>query len=513
MRIRSNLIKLALFATGLSGIVAEYTLATLATYFVGDSVFQWTLVVSLMMFSMGLGSRLSRYFSGDLLKIFVGVEFALSLIVGFSSMLVYVLSAYTASIALVIYGLSMCVGLLIGMEIPLAVRINDEFESLRVNISGAMENDYYGSLLGGLFFAFIGLPYWGLTYTPFFLASINFLVAILLFVVLSPQLKQQKRLLSIGFFVFILIISGVIIAKPVVLWGEQLKYKDKVIFQKQTPYQKIVITQWKNDYWLYINGNQQLCSYDEIMYHEPLVHPIMQLVSAAQNVLVLGGGDGCAVREILKYPDVKHICLVDIDSAMTNLGKNNPILYALNKGAFHNPKVEIINQDAFVWLENSKQTWDVIIIDLPDPKTVELSRLYSREFYQICQHHLPKIGAIITQAGSPYYASAAFLCINASMQSAGFSTALMHNQVLTFGEWGWVIGAKGINPNKSLKDILLELQFTNINTTWINNEAMHLMLSFGKQLYVNQNTDSVEINTIQNPALQRYYLKGNWDLY
>ena len=181
MKLKSNILKLSLFATGLSGIVAEYILSTLASYFLGDSIFQWTLIVSVMLFSMGLGSRLSRFLETDLLKKFIIIEFILSLLTSFSSLLAYTAAAYTVYTGIIIYSLSILIGLLIGMEIPLVVRLNDEFEALKVNISSVLENDYYGSLLGGLFFAFVGLPYLGLTYTPFILGGINFAVAIFLF--------------------------------------------------------------------------------------------------------------------------------------------------------------------------------------------------------------------------------------------------------------------------------------------------------------------------------------------
>ncbi|MEM8567818.1 MAG: spermidine synthase, partial [Bacteroidota bacterium] len=162
MKLRSNILKLALFATGLSGIVAEYILSTLATYFLGDSVFQWTMIVSIMLFSMGLGSRISKSIKSSLLEKFITIEFTLSVLSAFVSVITYSASAYYGYVGFVIYGLSIIIGLLIGMEIPIVIRLNDEFEDLRVNVSTVMEKDYYGSLLGGVFFAFVGLPYLGL---------------------------------------------------------------------------------------------------------------------------------------------------------------------------------------------------------------------------------------------------------------------------------------------------------------------------------------------------------------
>lgn len=289
---------------------------------------------------MGLGARFSKIFDKNLLKIFLLLEFTLSVLVSFAPLLVYTASAYTQAIGILIYSLAILIGLLIGMEIPLVIRINDDYEKLRFNISNILENDYYGSLLGGIFFALIGLPVFGLIYTPFILGFVNFSVSIVVLIFLWELLQtdERKSLTAIGAFILILLTTGVFITDPVIRYGEQQKYSDKVIYAEQSNYQRIVITQWKNDYWLYLNGNQQLCTRDELMYHEPLVHPAMSLHPNPVNVLVLGGGDGCAVREILKYPKVEKITLVDLDPAMTELGKTHPILTQLNENSLHHEK-------------------------------------------------------------------------------------------------------------------------------------------------------------------------------
>lgn len=513
MRIKSNILKLAIFATGLSGIVAEYILSTLATYFLGDSVFQWTIIVSIMLFSMGLGSRVSKVIRNNLLQKFIYIELILSLLVSFSALIAYVSSAYTIYVGAIIYFLSIGIGFLIGMEIPLVVRLNEGFDSLRVNVSSVLEKDYYGSLAGGIFFAFVGLPIIGLTYTPFILGGVNLTVAIALFLVLwgIQEKKDKVKVIIFSSLTALLIISGSIASSPIITYGEQVRYKDKVVFEKQTKYQKIVLTQWKGDYWLYLNGNQQLCTYDEVMYHEPLVHPVMRLSKHPENILVLGGGDGCAVREILKYESVAQIDLVDIDPEMTKIGKEHPVFVTLNNNSLNNKKVSIYNEDAFNFLEQSKKFYDVIIIDLPDPRSVELNRLYSYEFYRICYRQLRKNGVLITQSGSPYYAAEAFQCIYKTINQAGFATLKLHNQIITMGEWGWVVGAKNID-SENLKSEALKLNFEDISTRWINNESMKLMTSFGKQFFLKDST-SIEVNQIHNPVLYKYYLKGSWDLY
>lgn len=510
--LKSKVLKIALFATGLAGIVAEYVLSTLATYFLGNAVIQWTLIVSIMLFSMGLGSRISKVFKEDLLKKFILIEFTLSFFSAFSALIVYMIAAYTAYTGVVIYLLCIIIGLLIGMEIPLVIRLNSNYQILKVNVSSVLEQDYYGSLAGGLFFAFVGLPILGLTYTPFILGTINFLVAVGLIAILWNEVsKKMKRQLSIASSsVAVVLLVGFFIAQPLILFGEQRRYQDKVIFSQQTKYQKIVLTQWKEDYWLYINNNQQLSTIDEVMYHEPLVHPVMNLHPKPSQILVLGGGDGCAARELLKYPSVQNITLVDLDPAMTNLGKSHPVLTELNNASLSSQKVQVLNEDGFIFIENTEAFYDVVIVDLPDPNTVDLNQLYTKEFYSLIHRKLRPGGLLITQAGSPYFATRAFLCIDKTMSAAGFTTQKMHNQIVTLGEWGWVIGSK--NDSINLKGQLQALTFEKVETKWINNEAMSLMTSFGKTIY-GEEVDEVEVNTIHNPVLYQYYLRGNWDLY
>lgn len=512
MKNQSSILKLALFATGLSGIVAEYILSTLATYFLGNSVLQWTMILSIMLFSMGLGSRISRSFEKDLLRKFILIEFTLSILSAFVSVIAYSASAYYGHPGVPIYLMSVVIGLLIGMEIPIVIRLNDQFEELRVNVSTVMENDYYGSLLGGVFFAFVGLPYLGLTYTPFILGSINFLVACSLFFVLKSALGsgEKRQLTGLTLAVFLLISTGFLFADDIVRHGEEKRYKDEIVFVEQTKYQKIVITQNQDGFWLFINGNQQLSSIDEVMYHEPLVHPVMRLSKNPANILVMGGGDGGAVREILKYEQVKTITLVDLDPVMTKLGQAYELLLDMNQNSLNHEKVTIINADGYNYLEDNKAYFDIIIIDLPDPKTVELGRLYSYEFYKMCEKRLRPNGLIITQAGSPYYAAEAFHCIEKTLQAAGFNTVPMHNQIITLGEWGWVMCSKK-GSKKELTTALQNLDYSEIQTKWINNEAMTLMTSFGKNVFLKDTV--IEVNKIHNPVLYNYYLNGQWDLY
>ena len=513
MKYTSNLLKIALFATGLAGIVSEYTLSTLATYFLGDSVFQWAMIVSVMLFSMGLGSRLSKYIETSVLEKFVWIEFGLSCIASNVTVIVYSWFAFYGDTTFIIYFLSIAIGVLIGMEIPLVIRLNEQFQNLRVNISSAMEKDYYGSLAGGLFFAFIGLPYLGLTYTPIVLGTVNFIVAIILLYVVWSEIPKNRKPRFAAYIAFVLIILGLtsVFSHRVVEWGDRIRYQDNVVYSEQSRYQKIVLTYSKGDYWLFLDGHQQLSTLDEVLYHEPLVHPVMALHGTAKRVLVLGGGDGAAVRELLKYPNVEDITLVDLDPAVTNLAKTHPVLTEINDYSLTHPKVTVINQDGFTYLADMKSHFDVIIADFPDPRTVDLGRLYSLEFYQLCKRGLSPNGYMITQAGSPYYAERAFRCIEETMKAAGFNTLPLHNQVLTLGEWGWVIGAKSNAEN--LQKALQSKELPNeLELDWLNQDALVMISSFGKQVLKGA-TEAVEVNRLHNPKLYKYYANGQWGIY
>jgi len=180
-------------------------------------------------------------------------------------------------------------------------------------------------------------------------------------------------------------------------------------------------------------------------------------------------------------------------------------------GRYHQ-KVEIINLDGYKFIEDTDKFFDLIIIDLPDPRNVELSRLYSQEFYTLCRRHLRPNGIMVTQAGSPYYAAESFACILKTVEAAGFSSIPLHNQILTMGEWGWVLGVNGDVSDEEIIHKLKNADFDKIETKWLNQEAIGLITSFGKDFFMEKN-DSIRINKIHDPVLYRYFLKGSWDLY
>lgn len=507
-------LKLSLFATGCAGVVAEFVLSTLATYLAGNAIFQWTIVMSLMLFAMGIGSRISRIFRDKLLDTFILTEFSLSVLCAVSAVLAYGIAAFTDYTELVIYAQAFIIGNLIGFEIPLVTRINQDYEDLRINISAVMEKDYYGALLGGLIFAFFALPYLGLTYTPIVLGAINFFVASILLWRFFHLLERKKILVSA--FVTVLIFLGcfAFLAKPIITYGEQKKYKDKVIYSQQTPYQKIVMTRWKEYYWLFINGQEQFSTFDEEKYHEPLVHPAVKLSHDASDVLIIGGGDGLAAREVLKHSMVKTVTLVDLDPAMTELARTHPVIQNINKGSMKDPRMRIINSDAARFVKEDGNLFGVIIIDLPDPDSVDLMHVYSRQFYTILSQKLIRGGVLVTQAASPYFAQKAFICIIKTIRAAGFSVLPFHNQIPTMGEWGWIIGVKNTDMDETrLKQVVLDIKYPDIETRFINRDAMISMTHFGKGVFDEDIERSVKVNTELNPVLYKYYLSGSWGMY
>lgn len=511
----NRILKIAIFATGCAGIVAEFVLSTLATYLVGNAVFQWSIIMSLMLFSMGVGSRLSKHVHTNLLEAFILAEFLLSILCAGSVVGAYTMMPFVSDqINIIIYFLAVVIGGLIGCEIPLVIRINQTYEELKGNIASVMEKDYYGSLLGGLFFAFFALPYLGLTYTPVVLGSINFFVAALLLFFYSNMLKN-KASIQFTFAICMVSLIGIGIAAPsVIIYGEQRQYLDKIIFVKQTPYQKIVITQWKHHHWLYINGQEQFSTYDEEKYHEPLVHPAMTMAKSRRRVLILGGGDGLALREVLKYNDLEKVTLVDIDPEMTALATENPIVIAINKGALTHPKAAVVNKDAKAFLRQSPQRYDVIIIDLPDPDSLDLMHLYSTDFYALIKHRLTPAGIMVTQASSPDFSHKAFLCILKTMRAAGLVTLPYHNHIPTMGEWGWVLGVNSHKVHqREIKQKMVICDYSRIDTRFLNNAAVTAMVNFGKGILDEKQLEEIKVNRESKPVLHEYYQKGMWALY
>jgi spermidine synthase len=269
-------------------------------------------------------------------------------------------------------------------------------------------------------------------------------------------------------------------------------YRDDVILIEQTQYQKIVVTKHKDDLRLYIDGNCQFSSADEYRYHEGLVHIPMLYANKHDNVLILGGGDGLAVRELLKYPDVKQITMIDLDKGMTDLCSTDSQISQINEGSLKSDKLTILNMDAYEYLERSEDIFDVIIVDLPDPNNEALNKLYSNIFYRLCNKHLTADGIMNVQSTSPYYAPKAFWCINRTIESEGMNVMPYHLQVPAFGDWGFNMASRSELEKKH--ELITD-------TRYLTADNMDALFSFGKD-EVDSNTD---INRLTKPVLIQYY--------
>jgi spermidine synthase len=236
----------------------------------------------------------------------------------------------------------------------------------------------------------------------------------------------------------------------------------------------------------------------------------MHLSGSIKNVLVLGGGDGCAVREVLKFDGVEKITLVDIDPSMTALAKNNEIMVAINDSSLFSAKVEVVNLDAFNYLEGVDRIFDVIIADFPDPKNSELSRLYSLEFFSIVKKHLSEDGIFITQACSPYFAPKVYDCIDTTIQASGFGTLRLRNHVPTMGEWGFILASQKIDSHELERRYLL-IKVDEKRTKWLNNNVLKALISFGKSHVDPEFKPGV--NNLTDPLLYRYFEASDWGLY
>ena len=383
------------------GLIYELIAGTLASYVLGDSITQFSLIIGTYMFSMGIGSFLSKYFNKNLLKWFVQVELLVGLVGGISAPLLFVLFPVIDGFQFLLLFLVVIIGTLVGIEIPLLLKILKDKLSFNDLVSRVFTFDYIGALLASIVFPLLFVPHLGLIRTSLFFGIINIVVGIILCYYFQSQIKRVALLKLAAFLILIFEVFAFAFADEIMDYGDQLSYQDKVIFAKSTPYQRIVLTKNKEELRLFLNSNLQFSSRDEYSYHEALVHPAMNNIAQAKKVLVLGGGDGLAVREILKYPSVEQIHLVDLDPEMTKIFSNHTMLAHLNDSALLNPKVSVENIDAFIWLKQNKVAYDCVIIDFPDPSSFGLGKLYSNTFYNLLKNALHPLSVIVIQSTSP----------------------------------------------------------------------------------------------------------------
>ncbi|MFT5604722.1 MAG: spermidine synthase [Paracoccaceae bacterium] len=538
-----------MFSTGASGLVNEYVLATITTYILGNSIEQFSIVIACMMFMMGVAGFVQNKMSdNNLLQKFITVEVLMAVLGGFAPLAIYASYGYLENhFLLVHYFFVLSVGFLIGFEIPLVMRIIDQQNiELRKNLTIVFAMDYIGAFVGAIIWVKFLLKNFPLTEISFIVAGFNFAVAVIaiiyflrLKVIARPILQALVLTLTA-----IIMIVGYMSNRDISNLLEQKFYEDPIVYKETTSYQHLVITHNKglNDTRLYINGNTQFSSTDEERYHDFLVHPLMIAAPRIDNVLILGGGDGLALREVNKYAGVKQVTLVDLDPDMVKIASSNPYLTQLNKDSFkhanvvvnpmniHEPGVQkalymsassnedlapeyvastlVFNIDADQFLRQRPDVrWDAVIIDLPDPSSAELSKLYTTQFYRSLKRYLAPSAYIAVQSTSPFHAKEAYLAIGETLRAAGLKALPYRQNVPSFGDWGFYLAWAGEESETSLRDRLSGVKKFAVETPFITPELLAASFAFGRDELVAKNTC---INTLMQPCLLTRYTDDSW---
>ncbi|MDQ6758327.1 MAG: polyamine aminopropyltransferase [Acidobacteriota bacterium] len=454
---------ISVFLIAACGLIYELIAGTLASYLLGDSVFQFSTIIGSYLFAMGIGSFLSRFLVRGLVAQFVGIELMVGLVGGFSSSMLFLAFAYTQAFQLILYVVVIAVGILVGLEIPLLMRILQERFRFSELVSHVLTFDYLGALGASLLFPILLVPKLGLVRSALVFGMLNAAVALWSTYLFRAQLARLAGLRTGCFIVLGLLTAGMAFADRISAAADNNLYADEVIFSRNTRYQRIVLTKWKDDLRLFLNSHLQFSSRDEYRYHEALVHPALAALPGARRVLVLGGGDGLAVRELLKYPSVESITLVDLDPEMTGLFSTHPTLSGLNQHSLTAARTHVINADAFPWLDKVQDQFDLAVVDFPDPTSYSLGKLYTSAFYRLLAKHVSVNGLVVVQSTSPLFARQSFWCIADTLKEAGLRIYPYHVYVPSFGEWGFVIASRGAyEPPRQLPAGLRFLSARNI---------------------------------------------------
>lgn len=494
---QSSILLISILIVGLCGIAYELIIGTVSSYLLGNSVYQFSLTIGFFMFAMGVGSYLSKLLGDNLIQNFITVEIIISLVGGVCSLLLFmafpmVRALYDATM----YSLILFIGALVGMEIPILSRILEQRQSTRHSIANVLSLDYIGALIASVAFPLFLLPQLGLVRSSFAIGLINILTALTNIYFFKIYLRNPRLLIFISLAILVLLTSFTIFGTLLTSYAEKHLYFDQIIYNKQTPYQKIVVTRsvTRDEQRLYIDGHIQFSSRDEYRYHESLVHPALSVEGKRENVLILGGGDGLAVREILKHPDVNLIHLVDIDPEMTKISQNLHMLATLNEESLKDPKLTIYNDDAFNFINQPGIHYDRVIIDMPDPHNEAINKLYSKEFYTMIRRRMANNAVLVTQSSSPFYTRHTFWCIEQTLAAVFDDTLSYHVTVPSFGIWGFNMA----RVNASLSE---RFDF-NVSTRHLDTDIMRAAMVFGKDI----SKVKVPVNTIMEPKLYHLYL-------
>jgi len=496
---RAPLLFLNVFVIATCGLIYELLAGTLSSYVLGDSVTQFSIIIGIYLFAMGVGSWLSRFIDHHVAEKFVDIELAVAVVGGFSAPLLFLTFAHLSYFGIVLYSMVFVIGTLVGLEIPLLMRILQDEMDFKDLISRVLAFDYIGALVASLLFPIFLVPKLGLNRTSLLFGMLNAAVGIWGTWLLLPLIKKNVTIMRIkGAVILVLLFIAFIKADRLTTLAEDALFVDNIIYTKSSHYQRIVVTKGKIGYSLFLNGNLQFNSFDEYRYHEALVHPAFAAFTGTpKRVLVLGGGDGLALREIEKYSSVEFIQLVDLDPDMTNVSNAVPALGELNKHSFADPRVHVTNADAFVWLDNEQtEPFDIAIVDFPDPNNFALGKLYTTRFYNLLKQKLRPDSSVVIQTTSPLVARQSFWCIIKTLESVGFTVKPYQTTVPSFGVWGYALAKLEPFDEPTKPPAGLDLRF-------LNNGSFASMFEFSSD--TDRPNEDIEINRLDNQALVRYY--------
>lgn len=483
----------SVFVISTCGLVYELIAGALASYLLGDSVTQFSTVIGVYLFSMGVGSYFSRHIHRNIMAVFVEVEMVIGVVGGCSAATMFLMFESSASsFRVVLYFLVFVTGALVGLEIPLIMRILKSRFEFKDLVSKVFTFDYVGALAASILFPLALIPSLGLVRTGFLFGMMNVAVGMWTLHIFRKEMPWAWPLRTIGAMAMAGLALGFYFSGEILSFAEASSYPEKIIYAKTSKYQRMTVTRGGDDVRLYLNGNLQFSSRDEYRYHEAIVHPGMLAAGAPRKILVLGGGDGLAVREILKSKTVESVTLVDMDPEMTGMFTDNQILCALNGGALKSPKVKVVNADAFPWLKENSEKFDFIVVDFPDPSNFSLGKLYTNTFYRLLHSALADDGVAVIQSTSPLVARKSFWCVKKTLVSVGFHTIPYHAFVPSFGEWGFIIASK--KPVRLPETFPPSLRF-------VSGPTMQSMLHFPRDM-AEVETDVQKLN---NQILVRYF--------
>lgn len=500
---RAPLLFLNVFVIATCGLIYELLAGTLSSYVLGDSITQFSIIIGIYLFAMGVGSYLSRFIDKNIAEKFVEIELSVAVVGGFSAPLLFLTFAYLSYFSIVLYGVVFVIGVLVGLEIPLLMRILKDELDFKELISRVLAFDYIGALVASLLFPIFLVPRLGLNRTSLLFGMLNAAIGLWGTWLLLPLIKRNVTLMRVkGALILVVLAIAFIKADRLTTLAEDALFVDNIIYAKSSSYQRIVVTKGKTGYALFLNGNLQFNSFDEYRYHEALVHPAFAAYNGdAKRVLVLGGGDGLALREIEKYNSVEFIQLVDLDPDMTKVSAAVPALGELNKHSFSDPRVHVTNADAFVWLDSTQtEPFDIAIVDFPDPNNFALGKLYTTRFYNLLKQKLKPDSSVVIQTTSPLIARNSFWCVMKTLESVGFTVKPYQTTVPSFGIWGYALAKLQPFDQPTKPPANIELRF-------LNNETFASLFEFPAD--TSKPAEEIEINRLDNQALVRYY-ESEW---